>query len=133
MLPPTPDAGGPAGGGDAGGAGTGDAVTTDDGANDATDAGGCGLLAAACPLREACYPFPFEGPARGETQCAFQGVGGATVPCQSQLECDGTTICSAPGQSDSVCAPRCDRAAPRCAVGTACVAYPGYPGVGVCL
>ncbi|MES1207358.1 MAG: hypothetical protein ABUS79_15580 [Pseudomonadota bacterium] len=95
---------------------------------------GCALLATtACAARQACYPFPFEGPPTGETRCAFQGAGGPAIPCQSQLECDGTTLCTAPGEADSVCLPRCDRADPRCAVGTVCVAYRNHPGVGICL
>lgn len=94
----------------------------------------CALLGASCVGREACYPLPFEGPPNGGTQCALQGIGGPSVPCQSQVECDGTTLCSAPqAQADSVCSQRCNLANPRCPTGMQCAPYFAFAGVGVCL
>jgi hypothetical protein len=93
----------------------------------------CRLLDSSCPARQACYPFPFEGgPPSGETRCSFQGIGRPSVPCQSQLECDGETTCITPGQLDAVCLQRCDLNGPNCPPGTACLPLAGYPGVGTC-
>lgn len=92
----------------------------------------CALLGKECVGREGCYPFPFEGSPSG-TRCAFQGIGAASIPCQSQLDCDATTLCTAPGQPDSICAQRCPIADSRCPTGFRCVPYYGYVGVGVCL
>jgi hypothetical protein len=106
-----------------------------DGAGDASDAttAPCRLLEASCPGREACYPYPFEGgPPSGETRCSFQGIGRPSVPCQSQLECDGENICITSGQPDAVCRQRCDLNGPNCPPGTACLPVAGYPGVGAC-
>ena len=106
---------------------------TDGKAGDGPGDGPCALLAPGCPNKEACYPFPFDGVPTGETRCFMPGSGGELATCQSQLECDGTTLCSAPGQqSDSFCLPRCDPQNPHCAIGTNCLPYPNYPGVGVC-
>ena len=113
--------------------GGGDAAGRDapDGGNAATAA--CRLLEASCPARQACYPFPFEGgPPSGETRCSFQGIGRPSVPCQSQLECDGENICVTPGQPDALCLQRCDLNGPNCPPGTACLPVAGYPGVGAC-
>jgi hypothetical protein len=100
---------------------------------DPTDTGvACSLLTISCPDRRACYPYPFEGVPTGETRCAFQGAGGPSVPCQSQLECDGTSVCASPGQPDSSCLQRCNPADARCPAGTACVAFENYPTTGVC-
>ena len=100
-----------------------------------SDAGAtCSLLGSTCPNKQGCYPFPFdEVPGSGATRCAFQGVGGPSVPCQSQLECDGLTVCSAPGQPDSICLQRCSLGRPVCAPGSSCAPLAGYPNVGVCL
>ncbi|MBC8133985.1 MAG: hypothetical protein H7X95_13455 [Deltaproteobacteria bacterium] len=104
-----------------------------DGANaDADVVGACALLGVSCVGGEACYPFPFESRAPNEVRCAFQGVGGPLVPCQSQLECDGVTMCSAPGVPDSVCLQRCSLANPRCPTGLECTTFYGFVGVGVC-
>jgi hypothetical protein len=118
----------------------GDARGGDGGGHDgASDAGGdaaapaCRLLEVTCPARYACYPFPFEGgPPSGETRCSFQGIGRPSVPCQSQLECDGENICITPGQPDAVCLQRCDLNGPNCPPGAACLPVAGYPGVGAC-
>lgn len=116
-------------GGDRGSAGTWDASTD---APD-VDAGGiCGLLGKTCVGDEGCYPFPFEGTPSGATRCGFQGVGETSAPCQSQLECTGTALCSAPGEPDSVCLRRCDPGNPRCPTGMQCVPYLSYAGIGVC-
>jgi hypothetical protein len=95
--------------------------------------GQCGLLLTTeCVGAERCYPFPFESPAPGDTRCAFQGVGGPSVPCQSQVECDEMTVCGSPDQPDSVCLLRCSLTNPRCPTGFNCLTFFGYPGVGVC-
>jgi hypothetical protein len=115
--------------------GDGHVADAGDAAETGADSGAsCHLLGATtCPAKQACYPYPFEGASNGDTRCAFAGAGAESIPCQSQLECDGTTLCSAPGlQADSVCLLRCDPAAPRCALGANCVDLPGYPGIGVC-
>ena len=109
-----------------------DALTETTGDLGPGGAGDCALLAVACVGEEGCYPFPFEGAPNGATRCAFQGVGVATVPCQSQLECDRTTLCSSPGQPDSVCLQRCDLANPQCPTRQVCTPYFTYPGLGVC-
>jgi len=114
--------------------GAGGGGGSDGGGDGGNEAGVCGLLAQDCPGKEACYPFPFEGTPAGQTRCSFPGVGAESTPCQSQLECDGTSLCSTPGlQSDSICVPRCDPQNPRCPVGRSCREYPGYPGIGVCM
>ena len=114
----------------------GGAIVDGAGSDVAAEGGGgapCGLLAASsCVGDERCYPFPFEGPSPLDVRCAFQGVGGPSVPCQSQLECDGLTLCAAPGQPDSVCLQRCGLENPRCPTGFVCAAFFGYAGVGVC-
>lgn len=107
--------------------------TADEGqAGDAALGAPCALLGMSCANRAGCYPFPFESPPNGQARCAFPGGGTVSDPCQSQLECDGTTICSAPGQPDSICLQRCALASPVCPPGTTCLAYAGYSGVGVC-
>lgn len=111
--------------GDGGGGAEGDALGPDQ---------QCSLIGpATCPGAEGCYPYPFEAFAPAATRCAFQGVGGASVPCQSQVECDGTTICSAPGRSDSFCLQRCSLTNPRCPTASVCTPFGQYAGVGVCL
>ncbi|MEO5770239.1 MAG: hypothetical protein ABIS92_17920 [Polyangia bacterium] len=123
---------------DSGGDGSGDRPANEQGGVDgnASDVAGagetCPLLGAACVGREGCYPLPFDRPPNGGTGCAFQGVGGPSVPCQSQLDCDGLTLCAAPDQPDSVCLQRCSLNNPRCPTGSDCQAYFGYSGVGVC-
>ena len=110
-----------------------DASDANAGGDGGSDAGPCALLAAGCSNKEACFPFPFEGVATGETRCFMPGRGGEMTTCQSQLDCDGMTLCSAPGQlSDSFCLLRCDPQTPRCPIGANCLPYPNYPGVGVC-
>jgi len=123
----TPSDGGAAGAGDAADARR-DVIGAD------ADAGVvCQVLSVDCPRRQACYPFPFEGPATGDARCGFVGAGGPSVPCQSQLECDDATFCSAPGEPESVCALRCDLSNPLCLEGTLCRPLFFYPGAGVCL
>jgi hypothetical protein len=115
--------GGRDGDGDGGAAGDGSAA-------DAEPA--CDLLTPSCPAQQACYPFPFEGTPAGDRRCASVGAGGPSVPCQSQLECDQGSLCTAPGEPDSICAKRCDPGEPRCPAGERCQALPLYPGVGSC-
>ena len=93
----------------------------------------CALLEMSCGGRQACYPYPFEGTPSGETRCAFQGIGRMSVPCQSQLECDGDSVCVTPGQPDAMCLQRCALNAPVCPIGSACLPLAGYPGVGACV
>lgn len=118
-------------GGDGGRDGDGGAADT---GPDAPADGGvaCDLLAVSCPAPQACYPAPFEGTPSGQRRCGSPGPGGPSVPCQTQLECDQTTVCSAPGEPDSICVQRCDLADPRCPPGTTCRTLPLYPGVGTC-
>ena len=107
--------------------------TAADLAGEGGGSGPCGLLvASSCVGDERCYPFPYESPAPGDVQCAFQGEGGPSIMCQSQLDCDGLSLCGAPGKPDSVCLQRCSLANPRCPTGFVCVAFFGYAGVGVC-
>lgn len=115
--------------------GVGDRSSSDVSARDAVgEVGGaaCSLLNNGCPGREACYPYPFEGSPSGQTRCSFQGVGRQSVPCQSQVECDGASLCVTPGQPDAVCLQRCDPNAPSCPPGTACLSVAGFSGAGVC-
>lgn len=114
---------------DSDGTGAGDAAATDGG--DAA-AAPCRLLEPSCPVRQACYPYPFEGPPSGETRCRPEGMNRAPIQCQSQLECDGDNVCITPGQPDAVCLQRCSLDGPDCPPGTACLPVPGYPGVGAC-
>jgi len=113
-------------------AGRADAVPAD-GESDSNDGGPCNLLERTCPDKQACFPTPFESAPTGGTECAFVGAGGASVPCQSQLECSELTICSAPGQPDSVCRQRCDLDALDCPAGMLCRPLPGYGRTGLCI
>ncbi len=108
----------------------GDAPLTDTGAEAA--AAPCSLLGASCVNNQACYPYPFDSPGPTDTRCAFQGAGDVAVPCQSQLDCDGTSICSNPGDPSSVCLARCDLSFPYCFAGTNCIPLSAFPGVGAC-
>ncbi|HEY4187005.1 MAG TPA: hypothetical protein VGP07_18150 [Polyangia bacterium] len=98
--------------------------------NDA--AASCSLLVASCPDHQGCYPYPFEAASPNGTLCAFQGIGDDSIPCQSQLDCDGQSICRTPGDPAAVCLTRCDPTAPTCPPGTGCSPLPGFPGVGTC-
>ena len=91
----------------------------------------CSLLQASCANGQGCFPYPFEANKPTGTQCAFPGTGDVSVPCQSQLECDATSICSDPGDPASVCLARCESSAPFCEFGD-CVPLTSYPGVGAC-
>jgi hypothetical protein len=112
---------------------SGDAMA--DGTDAAADGAGvaCSLLVASCPDDQGCYPYPFEGviPTTA-TRCAFQGIGDDSIPCQSQLDCDGQSICRGLGDPSAVCLLRCDTTAPHCPPGTGCSPLPGFPGVGTC-
>jgi hypothetical protein len=114
--------GGAAGAGGAGGAGGG--------------AGGpvmgCSLLQASCPSGQACFPYPFESPNPTTTACSYPGTGDVAIPCQTQLECDGSSICSNPGDPSSVCLARCDLTLPYCGFGSDCVSLKSFRGVGAC-
>jgi hypothetical protein len=107
----------------------GDAVGADSG--DALGAS-CRLLEASCPVRQSCYPFPFEGPPSGETRCELEGMNRSPIPCRSQVECDGQNVCVTPDTEDAVCRQRCSLDGPNCPPGTACLPLAGYPGVGAC-
>jgi hypothetical protein len=124
LTPPTTD--------DPGTTGVLDAATSD--ADAAADAPGatCLLLQASCINNQACYPYPFESNNPTTTRCAFPGTGDVAVPCQSQLECDSSSICSNPGDPSSVCLSRCDLSLPFCFSGSDCIALPAFPGVGAC-
>jgi hypothetical protein len=106
-------------------------------ATDASDAAvapvTCALLGSDCGGNHACYPFPFDSEHPSGTLCGVQGTRTAQVFCTSQLDCDAQSICSDPGQADSICLTRCDPIFPFCAVGQGCSPLPKYPGVGVCL
>jgi hypothetical protein len=121
-----------------GDAGDGDGQRDGDGDGDggdgpAADGGAaCELLTPSCPARQGCYPFPFEGAPTGDRRCAFVGAGGPSVPCQSQLECDERSICSAAGEPDAICTERCDPSQPRCPIGQSCRPLAFYAGVGTC-
>jgi len=115
-----------------------DAARTDTGNVSPTDTGAeaaaapCSLLGPGCVNNQACYPYPFDSPSPTDTRCAFQGAGDVAVPCQSQLDCDGTSICSNPGDPSSVCLARCDLSFPYCFAGTNCIALSRFSGVGAC-
>lgn len=126
VLPPDLPAAERAGGD---GAGQGDVAGADGG--DAV-AALCRLLESSCPVREACYPYPFEGRPSGETRCRPEGMNRAPIQCQSQLDCDGQTLCVTPGDPAAVCRQRCSLDGPNCPPGTACEPVSGYPGVGAC-
>ena len=106
-------------------------------ATDASDAAvapvTCALLGSDCGANHACYPFPFDSEHPTDTQCGLQGTGTDQIYCASQLDCDAQSICSDPGQSDSICLTRCDPGFPFCAIGQGCTPLPKYPNVGVCL
>lgn len=106
-------------------------------ASDASDAAvappTCALLGSDCGANHACYPFPFDSEHPTGTLCGLQGTGTDQIYCASQLDCDAQSICSDPGQSDSICLTRCDLNFSFCAIGEGCRQLPGYPGVGVCL
>ena len=134
------------GGKDDGGTGGADAAdaTTSDGRVDAdaqtTDVSSvevspvtCALLGSDCGANHACYPFPFDSENPSGTLCGLMGTGTEQIPCASQLDCDGQSVCSDPGQPGSVCLTRCDPSFSFCAVGQACSPLPAYRGVGVCL
>ena len=107
-------------------------------ATDASDAAPpapvtCALLGSGCGANHACYPFPFDSEQPAGTLCGLQGTGTEQISCASQLDCDAQSLCSDPGQSDSICLTRCDPDYPFCAAGEACSPLRKYPGVGVCI
>jgi hypothetical protein len=94
----------------------------------------CSLLDDTCVGLESCYPLPYEGTPNGATVCALSGIAGPSMPCQSQLDCDGTTLCSAPQtEPDSVCLRRCSLVGSACPTGTHCLPFFDFSGVGVCM
>jgi len=127
------DAGTPAGGaGGGGGGGMGGASTGAGGVGPNGMVMGCSLLQNSCPAGQSCFPYPFESNAPTTTACAYPGTGDVAIPCQTQLECDGTSICSNPGDPASLCLARCDLRLPYCGPGSACISLSSYPGVGAC-
>ena len=115
-----------------GGAANDAAVET--GSADLAPDAACALLGNTCVGLESCYPLPFDAEPNGATACAISGIWGPAMACQSQLDCDGTTLCSAPQkEADSVCLRRCNLADPVCPTGTHCAPFFAYAGVGVCL
>lgn len=103
-------------------------------------AAGCDLTPAfpgdaappSCPSGQACYPFPFNSATPTEARCGLPGIGGESVPCQSQLDCAETAVCSRPAEPDSVCLLRCDPFAPTCPPGQHCRPYARFPRLGTC-
>lgn len=93
----------------------------------------CDLATPSCPVRQACYPYPFESAAAVQARCTVPGTGGESIPCQSQTDCDATTICDRPGQPDSVCILRCILVAPQCPPGRSCRARAPFDGFGTCV
>lgn len=131
---PHDDAGtSPTGTGGVGGAGgMGGAATGAGGAGPNGMVMGCSLLQASCPSGQSCFPYPFESGSPTTTACSYPGTGDVAIPCQSQLECDGTSICSNPGDPNSLCLARCDLGLPYCGPGSACISLRTFPGVGAC-
>lgn len=122
--------GGTGGAGGAGGAGaTG-------GAGGAIGPGGvvmgCSLLQASCPGGQACFPYPFDSGSPTTTACGYPGTGDVSIPCQTQLECDGSSVCSNPGDPASLCLARCDLRLPYCGLGSYCIGLKAFPNVGAC-
>jgi len=93
---------------------------------------GCSLLQASCPAGQACFPYPFESGSPTTTACSYPGTGDVAIPCQTQLECDGSSICSHPGDPSSVCLTRCALALPYCPLGSNCISLSAFPSVGAC-
>lgn len=93
---------------------------------------GCSLLQASCPAGQACFPYPFESSSPTTTACSYPGTGDVAIPCQTQLECDGSSICSRPGDPSSVCLARCALALPYCSLGSYCISLTLFPSVGAC-
>ena len=125
--------------------GTTDAIPTDahdaadradgDGAVDKPDGPPgplCQLLAMTCIKKQACYPYPFEALNPNEARCAPEGNRAAGSTCQSQLDCDGKSICVSPGQPNAACLAKCNTALANCPSGQSCHGLMSYPGVGVC-
>jgi len=131
------DDAGAASGGAGGSAGAGGASGTG-GAKGAGGIGptgmvmGCSLLQASCPAGQACFPYPFESGSPTTTACSYPGTGDVAIPCQTQLECDGSSICSNPGDPASLCLARCALSLPYCGPGSYCIGLTAYPGVGAC-
>lgn len=94
---------------------------------------GCSLLQASCPGGQACFPYPFDSAKPTTTACSPPGTGDVSIPCQTQLECDGTSICSYPGDPSSVCLARCNLSLSYCGFASNCEPLPSpFPGVGAC-
>lgn len=112
---------------------TSDGATSDAmGAGDAVVGLACQLLGTTCGSEQACYPYPFEAVNPKQARCARQGTTAMGTECQSQLDCDGDSLCVAPGQLDAVCRVRCAVANPECPTGQVCVPLISYKGVGAC-
>jgi len=124
--------GGTSGAAGAGGAGGAGGVTGVGGTGPTGMVMGCSLLQASCPAGQACFPYPFEAPSPTTTACAYPGTGDVAIPCQTQLECDGSSICSNPGDPASLCLARCDLRLPYCGLGSYCISLTAFPGVGAC-
>ena len=111
-----------------------DGGSTDDAATDGGTGAACDLLVPSCPGIEDCYPFPFAETPGGDARCGvFAAPDAALVVCESQLQCDGASLCATLFGLGTTCRPRCDVASPHCALGMACIELPAYPRVGICL
>ena len=124
--------GGAGGAGGATGAGGAGGLTGVGGVGASGMVMGCSLLQNSCPAGQACFPYPFESGGPTTTACAYPGTGDVAIPCQTQLECDGTSICSNPGDPASLCLARCDLRLPYCGQGSYCISLREFPGVGAC-
>ena len=93
---------------------------------------GCSLLQNSCPAGQSCFPYPFDSGSPTTTACSYPGTGDVAIPCQTQLECDGTSICSNPGDPAALCLARCDLRLPFCGAGSYCIGLKSFPGVGAC-